>query len=85
MNTWILGVMDADSRAISITIDDCRSWDRRQGWLDHLADHDMARAAVEELIEAAQRVLDKEWEYGDEQPHCVRLNSALARATGGTK
>ena len=37
---------------------------------------------VAELADAAQRVLDKEWEYGEEQPHCVRLNSAIASVRG---
>lgn len=42
-----------------------------------------ARAAIAELIEAAQFALDKAWEYGEEEPHFVKLNVAIARCNGG--
>lgn len=41
-----------------------------------------ARAAVAELIEAAKRALGKAWEYGEDEPHFVRLNKAIARVRG---
>ena len=43
-----------------------------------------ARCAVKYLIETAQLALDKAWEYGDEEPHFVRLQEALARVQGGS-
>lgn len=44
-----------------------------------------ARAAIAELIEAAQFALDKAWEYGEEEPHFVKLNVAIARCNGGAE
>ncbi len=37
------------------------------------------REAVAAVFKEAQNVLDREWEYGEDQPHCVRLDAALAR------
>ena len=42
-----------------------------------------ARAAVAELIEASKFALDKSWEYGEDEPHFVKLNVAIARCNGG--
>jgi hypothetical protein len=41
-------------------------------------------AEVEVLVAAAKRVLDKEWEYGDDQPHCVALSAAIDDLNGET-
>lgn len=54
----------------------------RAEYAKDLSDYRDARAAVAELIEAAQRVLDKEWEFGVDQPHCLQLNNAIKRING---
>jgi len=38
------------------------------------------RSAFAELIDAAQKALDKAWK--DDEPHFARLNAALARVKG---
>lgn len=84
----VLAVMDADARAVACVIDECLSPAREASWRAHLAEHDKARAAVAELIEA-----DKEYDaaYHSEadtdgmlrrEEARVRRAAALARATG---
>lgn len=39
-------------------------------------------AEVEALVAAARRVLDKAWEFGEDEPHFVALDNAVDALTG---
>lgn len=64
------------------TMLDCAVWIARAGDGERGEELEKSRDTVGELIEAARRVLDKEWEYGEEQPHCARLNDLIDKASG---
>lgn len=73
-------MMDAKKVDVLAVLDEFALKTEPFGSIDEAANqYTEARAAVSELIDAARRVLDKEWEYGEEQPHCVRLSEALSR------
>lgn len=53
----VLAVMDADARGVALLSDELYDAGKNklaETWSDHLTSHDEARAAVAELIEAAQ-------------------------------
>lgn len=92
----VLAVMDVDGRAIACVIDACSPGTLRQRqWKAHLPIHDAARAAVAELIEAAEEAsatLGHAYHTTltgqlAEYAHTAyqRLDSALARVQGGAE
>lgn len=81
----VLAVMDTDGRAVALVADGCVGLRKKQ-WERHLVIHDEARAAVAELIEAADGVdathgpmLNGAVDPKVQQLAIDRLRAALAR------